>query len=194
MQQQYADDTQLYVATSGITHTSSLSNLEQCLLSLHVQFTENGLALNPDKSDAILFGTDKRAVSFPAFLAVDFAGTKVPLTDRIKLLGVILDKRLSKDHHVANLCKACFFHILALRHIRSAINDDIAKNHRQFSRQLSTGLCQFGFVWHIIDQHQAASAGSEWAGSRCCSTADTLTNHADTKGTALASYQTSHRL
>ena len=67
MQQQYADDTHLYVSTSSITRTSSLSNLEQCLLSLHAWFTENGLALYPDKSDVILFGTDKRAVSFPAF-------------------------------------------------------------------------------------------------------------------------------
>ena len=86
-----------------------------------------GLALNPDKSDAILFGTDKRAVSLPAFSAVDVAGTIVPLTDHIKLHGDILDKRLSMDHHVANLCKACLFHIRALRHIRPAVNDDTAK-------------------------------------------------------------------
>ena len=51
----------------------------------------------------------------------------VPLTDRIKLLGFIFDKSLSMDHHVANLCKACFFHIRAIRHIRPAINDDTAK-------------------------------------------------------------------
>ena len=48
MQQQYADYTQLDVAASSITHTSSLSNLEQCLLALHALFTENGLALNPE--------------------------------------------------------------------------------------------------------------------------------------------------
>ena len=89
-------------------------NLEQCLLALHAWFTENGLTLNPNKSDAILFSTDKRAFSFPAFSAVDVAGTMVSLTDRIKLLGVILDKRLFMDHHVANLCKACFFHIRAI--------------------------------------------------------------------------------
>ena len=51
----------------------------------------------------------------------------VPSTDRIKLLVIILDKRLSMDHYVANLCKACFFHIRALRHIRPVINDDTAK-------------------------------------------------------------------
>ena len=76
MQQQYADDTQLYVAISSIIHTASLSNLEQYLLALHAWFTENGLALNPDKSDAILFG--KRAVSLPTFSAVDVASTMVP--------------------------------------------------------------------------------------------------------------------
>ena len=51
----------------------------------------------------------------------------VSLTDGIKLLGVILDKRLSINHHVANLRKVCFFHIRTLRHIRPAINNDMAK-------------------------------------------------------------------
>ena len=55
-QQQYADDMQLYVALSPINYSNELITLQSCLSSLHVWFCENGMALNPSKSDAILFG------------------------------------------------------------------------------------------------------------------------------------------
>ena len=57
LQQQYADDTQLHVAISKDNHYLALNQLEHCLVVLHTWFCHNGLALNPDKSDAIIFGT-----------------------------------------------------------------------------------------------------------------------------------------
>ena len=53
-QQQYADDTQLFLALSPANHTQSISVLQSCL---HIWFCENGMALNPNKLVAILFGT-----------------------------------------------------------------------------------------------------------------------------------------
>jgi len=50
-------DTQLYVALSPINYSNELITLQSCLSSLHVWFCENGMALNPSKLDAILFGT-----------------------------------------------------------------------------------------------------------------------------------------
>ena len=54
-QQQYTDDTQLHILLS-LNSSSKIHDLENCLLSLHSWFAQNGLALNPDKSDAVLFG------------------------------------------------------------------------------------------------------------------------------------------
>ena len=59
-QQQYADDTQLYVALSPVNYCNEVSTLQSCLSSIHVWFCENGMALNSTKSDAILFGTSER--------------------------------------------------------------------------------------------------------------------------------------
>jgi len=56
-QQQYVDDTQLFLALSPANHTQSISVLQSCLNSLHIWFCENGMALNPNKSVASLFGT-----------------------------------------------------------------------------------------------------------------------------------------
>ena len=47
-------------ALSPANHTQSISVLQSCLNSLHVWFCENGMALNPNKSVAIWFGTPQR--------------------------------------------------------------------------------------------------------------------------------------
>ena len=52
---QYADDTQIYVALSkdGINETTA--NLQNCLAEVHLWLSQNGLVINPDKSEAVLF-------------------------------------------------------------------------------------------------------------------------------------------
>ena len=71
--QQYADDTQLLIALSP-TDQSSRVILEECLSSVHAWFCFNGLAINPDKSEAIMFGSRQRLRSFPPHSSVDLAG------------------------------------------------------------------------------------------------------------------------
>jgi len=59
-QHQYADDTQLYISISKPNAASDLKLLETALLKLSYWFSLNYLALNPDKSEAILLGTSQR--------------------------------------------------------------------------------------------------------------------------------------
>jgi len=47
LQQQYADDTQLYVALSPLNYSNEINTLQSCLSAIHVWFCENGMALNP---------------------------------------------------------------------------------------------------------------------------------------------------
>jgi len=56
-QQQYADDTQLFLALSPANHSQSINVLQSCLNSLHIWFSKNSMALSRNKSVAILFGT-----------------------------------------------------------------------------------------------------------------------------------------
>jgi hypothetical protein len=44
-----------------------------------------------------------------------------------KSLGVTIDRQLTFDQHVANVCKTCYVHIRALRHVRESLPDDIAR-------------------------------------------------------------------
>jgi len=55
-------------------------------------------------------------------LSWNVAGSSLLVT-----LGVILDSRLSFDNHVTAVCRACNYHIWALRHIRRLLPNDVAR-------------------------------------------------------------------
>ena len=63
LKQQYADDTQIYVAVSRLNQFINILQLERCLSALHTWFSLNGLALNPSKSEVILMVTRQRSAS-----------------------------------------------------------------------------------------------------------------------------------
>ena len=58
---------------------------------------------------------------YPAIGTVSVAGSPIKLQTSIKNLGVYLDSTMSFDKQVSETCKACFFHIRALRHIRASL-------------------------------------------------------------------------
>ena len=122
---QYADDTQLYLALDG---DNPLSVMDDCFKAVHHWFTLNGLALNPDKSEAIVVGTGARRRQEGTISSVSLGGTSIPVSDSVRSLGVILDSTMSFDHHVDTVCKAAFYHTRALRRIRKFITIADSKN------------------------------------------------------------------
>jgi len=125
-QHQYADDTQLHIAISPSTSSNELHKLESALNTLSYWFSQNWLALNPEKSDAILLGTHQRNNSLANVSTVNVAGSTVSLSDHIKLLGITLDKNLTFHKHINSVSQSCFYHIKALRHIRHTIDTHTA--------------------------------------------------------------------
>ena len=60
----------------------------------------NRVALYPDKSDAIIFGTRQRSRTLPSLTSIDVADCMVPVSSDVKIIGVILDSALSSNKHV----------------------------------------------------------------------------------------------
>ena len=89
------------------------------------------MALNPDKSDAVLFGSRHSTKSLSVISHIDVTGTLVSISDKVKLLSVILDRRMTLDKHVNDICRSAYFHTRALRHVRIAISNDTAKTVAQ---------------------------------------------------------------
>ena len=60
----------------------------------------NGLALNPEKSEAILLGTHPRNKSLDNITQVDVNCSPIPISDNIKLLGATIDSSLAFNKHI----------------------------------------------------------------------------------------------
>ena len=125
-QQQYADDIQLYVQISSDPSDPDLTNLESTLLLLSSWFLHNGLALNPEKSEAILLGTHARNRTISKS-QVNVAGASIPLSTTLKLFGFHLDNNLNFSKHVNSVSKSSHFHLRALRHTTTTLDLNAAK-------------------------------------------------------------------
>ena len=126
-QQQYADDTQVFISSSKSNSSDRVSRLETALVHLTSWFIHNGLALNPEKSEAILLGTHPRNKSLDNITQIDVNCSPIPISDNIKLLGATIDSSLTFNKHVSLICQSCQYHIRSLRHIRPIFNANTAK-------------------------------------------------------------------
>ena len=124
--QQYADDAQLYIGLTTTNLAVTIDRLQACLSALRSWLCFNGLCLNPDKSESILFGTHQRLRTFPEIQSIKICDIEIKLSKQITSLGVIMDSTLTFNQHITALSKACYFHLRSLRHIRRSLTDDMA--------------------------------------------------------------------
>jgi len=82
---------------------TDISTLQSCLDSLHIWFCENGMALNASKSVAIFFGRSQRLKSLSGLKSVNVAGTVIPVSDKVKILGAALDSSLTMEPHTKTI-------------------------------------------------------------------------------------------
>ena len=103
---QYADDTQLYIGTNLSTLTSLIALIESCTQRVHDWLLNNGLHLNPSKSEAIAFYNPRSkplAALAESIGTVSVAGSPSKLQTSVKNLGVYLDSKMSFDKQVSCL-------------------------------------------------------------------------------------------
>jgi hypothetical protein len=124
---QYADDTQIYLAASKTDLHVKVNQLENCTASVHAWRQTNGLQLNPTKSEVMQFSATRGRDRVDDIVSLHISGAEIKPSSTIKSLGVILDPKLSFDAHVTNVCKLCYFHIRALRHVRDSLPDEVAR-------------------------------------------------------------------
>lgn len=124
---QYADDTQLHLAMRANNTASGLSALDACTSDVKLWFMQNGLQLNPDKSEALIMGTANQLRAASSVTSLKVAGVDLPVADHMRILGVVLDRRLTFDKHVSAVARSCNYHAQAIRHIRHLLSTDLAQ-------------------------------------------------------------------
>ena len=86
------------------------------------------LQLNPDKSEAILIGTQATLRHESAIHEIKLNEASITLALSARSLGVTNDNKLTLSGHVNNVCKAAHYHVRALRHVRKCVSEVIAKS------------------------------------------------------------------
>ena len=119
----------LTLSYSTVCHICCLSSVYSWVLlaSLHSWFCHSGLALNPSKSEAIIFGTRQRLNSFPRPSVIHILSSSVHISDYITTFGVTLDSNLTLNKHISSVCKSAYYSIKAIRHIRPVLTCDMAR-------------------------------------------------------------------
>ena len=123
---QYADDTQVYIAADANEFGCQTSRLEECLKAVHIWLTNNGLSLNPAKTEVVQFSSS-RSIPNNSLTSLTVSDAVIVPATSVKNLGVTLDNHLTFNQHVNNVSKSCYFHIRALRHVRDSLPDDVAR-------------------------------------------------------------------
>ena len=80
---QYADDTQLYIGTNLSTLAHQVAPIESCTQMVHNWLLNNGLHLNPSKSEAIAF-FNPRSKPLESIASISVAGSPIKLQSSIK--------------------------------------------------------------------------------------------------------------
>ena len=153
----YADDNQLYIAVNPKeTPQVSLDKLRECTQAILHWNTQNMLSTNPGKTEVIHFTSrfQKQPIALDTF---KFANTDVTVSDKVRNLGVIMDKNLSFTNHINDMCKKATLAIRSIGRIRKYLpNDGIKRlvNALVMSRLDYSNSLLYGLPKYQIDKLQ----------------------------------------
>ena len=112
----------------GVSKSDKDLSLHSALSAIHFWFSQNGLVINPDKSESPMATTAQQSRISPIGLSsIDVAGSIIPFSDNIKIPGVILGSHFNFNKHVSQICNSAHYHIRSFGHIRSSLTLDMAK-------------------------------------------------------------------
>jgi len=107
---------------------AGLAVLAACTADIKQWYLQNGLQLNPDKSEALVVGTaNQLCVVGSSVSSVSVAGVDLPVAEDMKVLGVVLNRRLTFHRHVSIVARSCNYHAQAIRHIRHLLTTELAQ-------------------------------------------------------------------
>ncbi|KAF7237138.1 Protoheme IX farnesyltransferase [Varanus komodoensis] len=117
---QYADDTQLYLSFST-DPGEAVAVLNRCLAEVMGWMRTNKLKLNRDKTEVLLVGGLGFRVGD---LDLVLNGVALPLRDRIRSLGVLLDPELLLEAQVTAVARSAFLQLRLIHQLRPYLEND----------------------------------------------------------------------
>ena len=124
----YADDSQLYVvfdpSCAWDTETAKCK-IEACVLEMYSWLLSNRLMLSKDKTKLAIISSRFRSRS--AINSVFVSDELIHPSSHVSNLGVVFDEGFLFDKHISSTCKAAFYHLRNIAHIRRYLGDSCLK-------------------------------------------------------------------
>ena len=116
----FTDDNTLFSDDKNLE--SVFSNSDSDLSNVIDWFKINSLKANPGKFRFMVLGANKND-SFN----LNVAGTVIPSTSEVKLLGIMIDNELKFKKHINELCRKASYKLHALQRIKRYLSVDKAR-------------------------------------------------------------------
>ena len=109
----YADDTKIYLSCRDPQVVEVGVNKD--LNNTMKWFRENGMLANPEKYQALRLGRTDYDMN------IECCKNKIPLSNKIKLLGVTIDNKLKFDAHIVSVCRKVGRQVNALNRLENIL-------------------------------------------------------------------------
>ena len=115
---QFADDITLFTGVSHPDPSPTLLKLSSCLSALNSWFSQSQLKLNPTKSEVMFVSSSRFLAKYNLPSVVTLDGTTLPISSKLKILGVTLDSNLNFAYFISQIIQSSNFHIYAIKQVR----------------------------------------------------------------------------
>ena len=124
----YADDTTLYECISGPQDRQRVADLLSHDIARIISWCDRwGMKLNPSKSHSIVFSRSR--TQLPSHPNINVGDVTIPNCTTLRLLGVILDSKLTFEAHLRGVASSVSQKVGLLRKCRNIYStDDVVKN------------------------------------------------------------------
>ena len=152
----HADDTQLHISfRTDCSYDLSLAKrrVECCVNDIDCWMVNNGLKLNPDKTELVLISSKFRCR--PSLEFIQVVDEKIQLKPSARNLGVIIDQCLDLTDYVNKICVSCQYHLRNIAKIRKYLSEDTSQIlvHAFISSKLDNcNSLLYGLPKHVLNR------------------------------------------
>ena len=118
----YADDTQVYLRFKNCNSQSALEKLEQCIGEVRQWMKDNFLKLNDSKTEFLVL--DSRKSKPVDVQSVTIGEECVTAVSSARNIGSIIDRHLTMEDQVSNVCRNCYLRLRQISQIRPYLTEE----------------------------------------------------------------------
>jgi hypothetical protein len=124
----YADDLQIYMPGKIKDINSVIDLVNEDLVLVWNWAALNLLMLNPDKTQSILFGTNRLLSKLPLLInTIKLNDKPICFLPKVKNLGLMMDQHLNWDKHISHVCSSVYLKLRNLHRHKNFLTVEMRK-------------------------------------------------------------------